>query len=434
MMRKAKGVDADIGHGGKRIGRRGMAEHGSNSQSWKDVVPPFSVQPPSVIRNPQSAIRNISVAGLCCLWLALSLSAAIAAPLPASDAALKPADISLSPWDWDLNLHGAFGYKDNVLLNRRFADGSGFFQGGLDASLLRLPLDGTQLSLLVSAEDTRYWQSPKLDDEQFILSMLQWKQYGPGEWVWSCSLDHHYQNQVMDVSATETNLNTARFQGNGLRLYPGVRRDFEQRRWAELELGASRQWLHAPLDGFWQFRPKFTVGQGYGNRSELSLIYEPFWRWYDHREPLTREGFRIPGETLVFTEHEFQVQWQHYWDPPRHWRTTTRLGFALNLDNGGGYFDFRRYQFTEALRYKSAAWEVRAQVRLAAYEFTHQTFSRTDERLRDKATWQLQLRIEKTWTKHLKTFAQYEHESSLSNLLLDEYNVNTLLAGIDWGW
>src|SRR5687767_9674012 len=83
-------------------------------------------------------------------------------------------DLKLSFWEKSVNLRGAFGYKDNVLLSSIRREGSGFWLGGLDFSLIRAGLDGgPQVTLFVSGEDRRYFSSSEVPKEQLVLTQAR---------------------------------------------------------------------------------------------------------------------------------------------------------------------------------------------------------------------------------------------------------------------
>src|SRR5262245_42952378 len=81
-----------------------------------------------------------------------------------------PPDISL--WDKSVNLRAGAGYKDNLLLSAVTKEKSVFSVVAADLSIFRLPIDGPQVNIFVSYEDTRYWEGRLLDKEQFLASQV----------------------------------------------------------------------------------------------------------------------------------------------------------------------------------------------------------------------------------------------------------------------
>jgi hypothetical protein len=178
-------------------------------------------------------------------------------------------------------------------------------------------------------------------------------------WRVGLEAQYIYQDQVVDASTTETN-QTVLAQGSGLSVRPTIRRDFSKNTWLELGLGVNRQYFKAPLDDYWEGGPKLMFGHEYGNRSEWTLSYDLSRRAYDHREQLTKDGISIAQSSLEFNRNEFDLAVRNNWDHKRRWRTTTKLGFELNRDNGSGYFDYKRYQVAQQLRFRPACWELEA--------------------------------------------------------------------------
>src|SRR5262245_24242913 len=92
--------------------------------------------------------------------------------------------ISLSFWDKTVNLRGALGYKDNVLLSKAEKEGSAFWQSAFDFTLLRASLDQSPtITFFVSGEDRRYFSSRSVDKEQLLLSQMKATKPFAGDWT-----------------------------------------------------------------------------------------------------------------------------------------------------------------------------------------------------------------------------------------------------------
>src|SRR5207249_3778667 len=78
-------------------------------------------------------------------------------------------------WVRSVELRAAIGYKDNLLLGRTPTERSVLIGSGADLTLARLPLDGKQLSFLLSADDTRYLQGHAVDHEDLVVALAQVK-------------------------------------------------------------------------------------------------------------------------------------------------------------------------------------------------------------------------------------------------------------------
>lgn len=355
------------------------------------------------------------------------------------DLPLIPENISLLggslAWDESFELRTGVGYKDNVLLSHAGAQGSPFVASGLDFSVIRLPVDNWQFYFFLTADDNRYWHEAGADKEETVLASSEARKDLAGQWKLGSGLNFTYQNEILDVTSIETFTNgasSARVQGPGVTLRPFVRHDFPSRWWVQFELPATRQFLKAPLDDYWQFGGKIILGREYGSRSELTASYGLSELWYDTRNQFAASGYEIPNTPLKLLQHRLELGSQHYWDTARHWRSSTKLGFAYDQDNGSGYFSYYKYELSEQLRYQTPAWEIRGRAGIIYYDFPVQTVSILDPSKLNKTLVSLDLRIERRLAGFVKVFGEYELEHSFSNDPFTRYNVNTVTGGFQW--
>jgi len=333
-------------------------------------------------------------------------------------------------WIQDLELRESFGYKDNLTLGRTAIEKSLLIGSAVDVTIARLPLDGKQFNFLLSIDDTRYPQGDQVTHEDLILALAQFKVDASSQWRLGLDARYVYQDQVVDTSVTETNLAATVVRGNSIGLTPNARWTFARDTWLELSGMVQRQFYRKPLDDDWEGGPKLMLGREYGRRSALTLAYSCNFRGYDTREQVSLSGTNIPGTSLKFLQQDVDLAWRHNWDTRRHWRTTTRLGFEANQDNGSGFYDYRRYLVAEQFRYVAPTWELKAQGRVSYYDFEFQQVSATDPAQRQKAIVTVSLRGEKKLGKHWGLFAEYEYEQSLSNRNVDEYRANRVAGGV----
>ncbi len=359
--------------------------------------------------------------------LVLSELAAHAATAPANDA-LEP----FNPWSASFNLRLGLGYKDNILLGSVNEVARTFVATGMELFLLRLAGDGSQFYFFISGDDNRYLNRDPVEKEQTLIAVAQWKKELENRWHVAIAGQYLYQDQVIDVSTTESDLRTAPVKGHGLTLRPSLRRDFARQNWLELELPATLQILARPLDSYSEYGPKATMGLDYGHQSKLAFTYQFRERSYDNRRQTALDGSEIPSTLLEFERQDFELSLRHNWDPNRHWLTTTKLGLSRNTDNGSGYYDYVRYQFTQQIRYREQAWLAQAGVRFDHYEFLHQTTSPANAAARHDLGITVNFRCEKNLTKSLKLYAAFEYSLFDSNRPFYDYGVNTVSSGFDW--
>jgi hypothetical protein len=334
-------------------------------------------------------------------------------------------------WDYSLTARTAAGYKDNVTLAHLSPEASGFAETGLEFIAFRLPPEGMELNFLGSFDDRRFFSAPSVDKEQvgFGQAEASWRF---GDWQAALSLEYLYQDQYLDVSVTETNLEAVRVVGPSLLARPGIRREIAPSCWVEMQFPVQRQLLQPPLDDTWEGGPRISVGTTYGNKSELSLSYEGTYRVYDNEPDYTAEGEPIPGTRRKTWTHRTDWTWRHYWDPAQTWRTTTRFTWKLNTDDADGYFDYSAVQLAQQFRYKAKGWEALGDIRLAHYEYPVQTVSPTSLLRRERDELLVNFRLEKTLVKWLRVFTAYEREQVFSNLDAEQFTANTITGGFLW--
>jgi hypothetical protein len=244
--------------------------------------------------------------------------------------------------------------------------------------------------------------------------------------------EYLFQDQMLDVSITETNRSAVPAVGNTIALRPGMRLDLSRRFFADLEGSVTRQFYHAPLDSYWEAGLKPTWGCRYGHRSEVSVSYEPGWRSYDDDAALDADGRPLGNATRAYFFQDVRLNLRHYWDPARRWRTTLKLGFKDNEDNGGGYFDYQRYSAGLQLRFRDRKWDLWIEGRVSDYQYSTQTVSPVDPSLRERADVAVTVNLERRVARFLKFVATYEHQSALSNDPIETYTVNTVTGSLHW--
>ena len=378
-----------------------------------------------VLQNSRHCFHSIvgSVAGL-----------AVAALLPANGASAQTDEFIPdvpSIWEKSLNLRGGFGYKDNLTLSRTNREESPLILSGIDLSLYRLPLDGKQFTLFITGEDTRFPEGREVKSEQYAAALAEFKiDLGPN-WNVGTLAQYVYQDQFFDVSTIEATAGPVRVQGHRIGLWPSARWSFRKDFWLQAEPRLSRQFYKEPLDDYWEPGGKLTLGHDYGFRSAISLGYGLAQLIFDTREQVALDGAVLPGQSLEYTQHEPEISIRHNWDSKRRWRTVTRLSFQLNDDNGSGFFDYHRYQAAQEIRYVSGSWDVKASGKVSYYDFAHQPATLGNPSSREKTLLRFSFRGDRKLMKHLKIFAEFEHELSLSNRPGEEYRVNRIVGGID---
>lgn len=337
-----------------------------------------------------------------------------------------------SLWQESANLRVGAGYKDNVTLSSFAPQGSAFEMTSGEVMVFRMPWDNWQFVLFATGADVRYFDSDTgVDAEQNAAVSAQLTRFLGRDWRNLTTAQYTYVNQVMDISATYGVPVRQQVLGHGITGKEAVRKDLG-RYWLQAELAVSRYYFQSPLDDYWQGGLELSAGRTYGHGSELSLSYRVDPMWYDTREQTDDNGFAVPGTHLRFLPQTLGLVWHHYWDEKRQWRSTTRMGGELLLDNGSGYFEDRQLRLGEQLRFRPPGWELSVQAGLAYHFFPDQPLSLTDPTKRERLNFQAGVRAEKTLARHWKVYAAYDYEQSFSNLNLEQYETHVGSGGVEF--
>lgn len=348
---------------------------------------------------------------------------------PDLDALLE--DIPL--WEQSLNLRLGAGFNDNLLLSDLNQESSPMLASGFDLALFRLPLDGRHFNFFASLDDRRYPDGDQVRNEQTVLTMAQARRDFTAAWIGGVTGQYFYQNQVVDVSVTEADATTLPVRGHQLVAATDWRWRSPSVWWLEAEATGERQLFEEDLlDDYWEYGPRLSAGWNYRYESDVELGYELARRDYDSREAYSVSGQPQAGTDLSFHAHDLELAWRHHFDEPRRWRLFTRLGWGRNEDNGSGYFDFDRWFASTQLRFRREPWEVRAQARVAWYDYAVQTSDTDPGELRERVLTTLQLRLEREISAAVRLVLEYDFEQATSNLSFDSYTANVTWLGIDW--
>ena len=345
-------------------------------------------------------------------------------------ALLKELEQELPSWTRFHTVNVGLGYNDNVLLSNFNAQDSMFTLLGLEFFASQHPTDHGQFDFFISGEDVRYLSDVDVNHEQLVFSQAQYQVSLDDATHVKLPLEYIYQNQVMDFSVTESDVDILKVRGHTLIFHPGVRWQSPTPWWTELQFSLQRQFFDSPLDDYWETGPLMALGRQYGHQSELKFSYEFGVRSYDEDLALDNTGTPIPDSKRGFQKHLTEFKWTHFWDAKRRWRSTTRLSFQHNDDQDSDYFNYDRYRASHQLRYRGDDWTLLGEVRTYEYQYDTQTVSVNNSSNRHRTEFSFRARVEKKFGRHLQAYTEYEYERVSTNIDSEEYDVNTILAGV----
>ncbi len=336
-------------------------------------------------------------------------------------------------WDEQIALSSGFGYKDNVLLSAFNPRHSGFVINGVDLAVMRLPLDGWQVVGVVVGDDIRYWRNTGTDSEDSLLASLRIQRELPEDWKTALEFRGLDEKQVLDISTREGVPATALVEGYEIRGQPSVRKDFKNGLWLQVELPVTRWSLAAPLDDYWEFGPIVTAGYNVGKYSDVAASYGASYQPHDNWVALDPYGRPLP-QLLEMFQDRTELAWHQYWDSQRQWRSSTRLIFSDNEDNGGGYFNYYQYQIIEDLLWQTANWQVKGSAQQAYELYPVQGVGVLNGQHLNRNLTDLSFEVQRRLCKHWKGFGKVEYQRGHSNYsgAAGDYTTRTYSCGLRW--
>jgi hypothetical protein len=321
------------------------------------------------------------------------------------------------------------GYNDNVSLSSANPEDSAFLGVAADAFLWREWDTGSQLEAFVLGEHRQFLDSEQVNKEQLFYGMVRFGHDWETTWHADGGLEYFYQDQVVDVSATETNIQPSRIKGHTFTGRTRFKRAVAGG-WLQLEFAGTRQLFEALVDDYWEFSPGLEWSWPARKDFELSLGYQFMADWYDEDSALTAEGEEIAGTQRQAARHELFMTARQYFGPDRRWRVTLRLSGRINEDTTGDYYDYVRPQLSLRVRYRWADWEVEGGLRLNHYDYGVQTVAVDNPELRQRSELYGDVRVQRRLSRRLYLVAEYNYEQTYSNRSFEEYTVNTVSGGI----
>ncbi len=336
-------------------------------------------------------------------------------------------ETALIDWDFEGEAALSVGYKDNILQSSVNEESSGFVRTALDASVLRFSSTGSFLMFYLFGEDTRYFDAPSVNYEQFISAIVSGAVPVGDDDTMGCSLSYLYMHQIYDASDTQGVPVRLLVLGHSLTFQPYWEHEYNQRWGHRFDLRAFQQFYEVNLDNYRELEGQFQLIRNYGHRSEISAGYYYMQRHYDTREQTDENGDAIPGSSLIYVQDKLAGECRHYFDENRYWRSLTQISGMINRDNDSGFFDYDRVLLRQQLRWDNNTWAVSGNGRLGWYWYKQQMAGNEN---RERSFVSLDLRVERRFGNHFSLFTEGEYEWNKSNDPLDEYNTWLIHTGV----
>ncbi len=343
--------------------------------------------------------------------------------------------LAIPDWNLTTTLGAGAGYRDNVLLSPAQPRASGFARGNVEAMLLRLPVAGFDGYAFLSLEETRYFSAKATDHERavFLLAEARWQPVK--SWKFGLPAQAYHVDQVVDVSTTEAEFDTAVLKMTGFTAGPSARWNFTPAWWIEAKGTGRKDHFEGGVDGYLEGEGLVRIGRGWKYGTELSLTGASRWRDHDSRPQYALGGRPLDGTRLKFRQNEVTVHLDWVADEKKRWRAKLTATAKENRDNGSGYFDFNERRLLAAVKWRSDPWEVDFSAGAAHFDFLHQLVGiGIAPETRRKNDYQASLAVTHRLTATLSLKASYEWENAVSNDDRSRFRINTGYLGLQWNW
>jgi hypothetical protein len=340
-------------------------------------------------------------------------------------------------WLWGATLRMGAEWRDNVLLSPVSPASRSLLRGQLESYLWRRPSGAWEWLGFLNGDVGRLLQPlPELAGEQEWFGHLESRWTPRPGWRAAWTGQAYYQDQVFDLSATETERFVARMRVRGARTgmdltapLPGA---------FALIVGAK---VHC--SDYADFAEDFTEGEGAATlRWRLeggekgSLTVDLGWR-SRRREHPDRNQYTVGGRPLPGTQLEFRQ------DEVRGETTLLRGPWTLSLDAYGmenrdqasGYFNYTERGGQLTLERAADRWRVLMEGGASRSRYELQTVGvGFDPPLRRRDHRELRVRVERILGPRWTLFAEASEERSRENEAGGTYRARLVSLGVARTW
>lgn len=387
----------------------------------------------AVVPTPE-AVSRLDVAGL---------AATLATLTPEQWAALPPElreelQAILGPaWVWGATVRLAAEWRDNVLLSPVSSTARALGRAQLESYLWRRPAGAWEWLGFLNGDVARLMERlPELAGEQEWFGHLEGRWTPRPGWKAVLTAQAYFQDQVLDLSATETERFVARMRVTG------------GRAGADLTVPLRGAWAlvaggRAHRSDYVEFAEDFTEGEGSAalrwrvqRGEERSLETTLGWterrRTHPDRNQYTAGGRPLPGTRLRFRIEEARLETKVVRGA---WSGGVVLTTLLNRDLGSGYFDYAERGVRLTLERATPRWRVTAEAGGARSRYNVQTVGiGFDPPLRRRDYRELRLRVERVLNPRWTLFADAAAERSRENEAGGTYRARMLALGVARVW
>jgi len=244
------------------------------------------------------------------------------------------------------SIFAKIGYTDNVLQGNEPLS-SGILQPQIDFFLTAYPTDHTVLTVFAFGEWSYFTRGLETRDETLVFAQAD-AQWVSNRWIFGSQLDFFYGDQIFDSSL---GLPGDRPQGSNLRQFSQTFSPYAE--WAANPFHRLRGGPYAKRtdyadddDNFQEFGAFFEWEADWTDSLRSTLKLQSGWQDFDDRPVQNLSGIPFQGRLLEIWSHEANLKWEAelpFWAL----ESTSRLQYEYREDNGFGYEDQNRVEFSQ---------------------------------------------------------------------------------------
>lgn len=352
----------------------------------------------------------------------------------APDALFAPDEMpELPAWTYTTSASVAAGYRDNLLMSPTSPDGSALIRGEVEVMALKVPVRGWDGHLYFNAVESRFTSAAETDHERTVLLAAQARWQPTARWTATLAARGYHHDQVFDVSATEAQLATALLKLTGFSAGPAIRWT-HGRVWLEAAGSYRQDHYTGGIDGYDEGEGSLQSGLKLGRSVELAVVAARRWRDHDTREQFTVGARPIAGSHLRVQQRDGGAKLTIA-RPGSAWKFGAAALLQEHRDNGSGYFNYDREQFSANLGWRRSRAEFRLSGSATRYTFPQQLIGfgiEPESRRKDEVRGALEASFQ--WSPQLALIAAGETERSRSNDERSRFRTRGVYIGVRWDW
>lgn len=339
-------------------------------------------------------------------------------------------------WRTAFDVRLGFGHAENVYYSPFTKEDSAFSASEGELFVFRQGRSHHYLSLYAFDSHRHHFDLQRDADEHTTIAQAGWE-YRDAP-VGTCSLrgTYYYFDQFFDASRSDVETDAVRLKQHDAGANSSIRYPLRPNLTAEVGSGYRYVALEHSDDDYGQWEGSASLE----GRTLAGLSLELSYRYrlddYEERVKRTAEGVALAGETVDIDNHELRLQGSWFWDTAHDWKTRLRVTTRVRDDDGGGYYDYNRWQGGVDTSARHGKWRADFSA-----DFTDTNYDKQPSDALDtlsaplhRQRWDLRLRLEREVGKQWTVFSEISWEDSDANDPLDVYDHFSGVAGVGYAF